>query len=133
MERPSKEQVDADIEQSAYLSGTAERAQRLAAEVEALREELEGLQRCDCNPDMTDLEEENERLRAEVASTSLKWDEQVLELRAEMEGWKEEAGNAEQLRAENAELRRQLVAANLALQQCTHERVDPNRDPFGGF
>lgn len=38
-----------------------------------------------------------------------------------------------QLKEENAELRRQLVAANRVLQNATHERVDPKRDPFGGM
>jgi hypothetical protein len=38
-----------------------------------------------------------------------------------------------ELKAHRDELSRQLVAANLALRECTHERVDPNRDPFGGF
>lgn len=43
------------------------------------------------------------------------------------------AAEVQALRDENAELRRQLVAARSALQQCTHERVDPNRDAFGGM
>jgi hypothetical protein len=37
------------------------------------------------------------------------------------------------LAAANAELRKQLVAARSMLQECTHERVDPKRDPFGGM
>lgn len=40
MTRPTKEQVDADIDQAEYLTGAADRAQRLAAEVVELREEL---------------------------------------------------------------------------------------------
>lgn len=37
------------------------------------------------------------------------------------------------MKTENEHIMRQLTAARLMLRQCTHERVNPCRDPFGGM
>jgi intracellular sulfur oxidation DsrE/DsrF family protein len=61
------------------------------------------------------LQAENEQLRED----KLKRDDLVEQVRS--------------MQAEKAHLMRQLTAARLMLQETTHERVDPNRDPFGGM
>jgi intracellular sulfur oxidation DsrE/DsrF family protein len=57
----------------------------------------------------------------------------LVTLSAEVAALQAENEQVRSMQAEKAHLMRQLTAARLMLQETTHERVDPNRDPFGGM
>lgn len=104
MERPTKEQVDDALEHVDLNPPSASDPWRMGLRPEhVLAAEVRALQ------------VENELLRED----KLKRDDLVEQVRS--------------MQAEKAHLMRQLTAARLMLQETTHERVDPKRDPFGGF